>query len=303
MDRLDAMRTLVAAIDGGSLSAASRALGKPIATVSRKISDLEAHLGSQLAIRTTRKIQLTEAGMLYLTSARRILQDIDEAERAAKGEYHAPRGRLTITAPLMFGRVHVEPVMREFLRLYPEIDVRLMLADYVLDLVDERVDAAVRIGELPDSTMVATRLGEVVWRVCGSPDYLERRGVPATPADLIDHDCIHFDSLYHGGNWTFRAAGGTQSVPVRPRLTVNSAEAAIAAATGSLGLTRLLCYQLRPSIEAGELVPILQDYQPETSPIHLIHTGQSILPLKLRAFWDFAAPRLRARMSSEICPP
>lgn len=184
MDRLDAMKTLLAAVDGGSLSAASRALGMPIATVSRKISELEAHIGSRLLIRTTRKLQLTEAGSYYLASARRILDDVDDAERVAQGEYRNPRGHLTITAPLMFGRLHVEPIVREFLETYPEIDARLVLADSMLDLVDDRVDAAVRIGELPDSTMVATRVGEVVWRVCASPRYLQSHGPVTKPEAL-----------------------------------------------------------------------------------------------------------------------
>lgn len=301
MDRLDAMRTLVAAVDGGSLSAASRALGMPIATVSRKISELEAHLGSRLMVRTTRRLQLTEAGMHYVASARRILDDVEETERVAQGEYRSPRGHLTITAPLMFGRLHVEPVVREFLQTFPDITVRLILADYILNLVDDRVDAAVRIGELPDSTMVATRLGEVVWRVGASPDYLARRGVPQQPGDLLGHDCVLFNGFYGTSSWHFGRGRETQAITVKPRLTVNSAEAAVAAASGSLGLTRLLCYQLRDAINAGDLAAVLQAFEPEPAPVHLIHSGQSILPHKLRSFWDFAAPRLRARMSGGVC--
>lgn len=299
MDRLDAMRTLVAAVDGGSLSAASRSLGMPIATVSRKISDLEAHLGSRLLIRTTRRLQLTEAGGQYLASARRILDDVEEAERVAQGEYSAPRGHLTITAPLMFGRLHVEPVVRAFLQTYPDIDVRLVLADYVLNLVDDRVDAAIRIGALPDSTMVATRLGDVRWRVCASPQYLALSGEPQHPRDLARHDCILFDGIYGTRVWQFGKGRSAQSVTINPRLSVNAAEAAIASACGSLGVTRLLCYQLRDAIEAGELARVLGQFEPDTIPVHLVHTGQPILPLKLRAFWDFAAPRLRTRMLTE----
>lgn len=302
MDRLDAMRTLIAAVDGGSLSAASRALAMPVATVSRKISDLEAHLGSRLLIRTTRRLQLTEAGGQYLASARRILDDVEEAERVAQGEYHAPRGHLTITAPIMFGRLHVEPVVRSFLQTYPEIDVRLALADYVVNLVDDRVDAAIRIGALPDSTMVATRLGDVGWQVCASPGYLAMRGEPQHPDDLARHDCILFDGIYGTRAWRFGTGRGAQSVTITPRLSVNSAEAAIASACGSLGVTRLLCYQLRDAIAAGDVVRILSPFEPETVPIHLIHTGQPILPLKLRAFWDFAAPRLRAALATQPCP-
>lgn len=239
--------------------------------------------------------------MHYLASARRILDDVEEAERVAQGEYRSPRGHLTITAPLMFGRLHVEPVVREFLQTFHEIDVRLVLADYVLNLVDERVDAAIRIGELPDSTMVATKLGEVVWRVCASPDYLEGRCVPRRPEDLRDHDCVLFDGIYGTGVWQFRSGKDLVPVSVKPRLSVNSAEAAVASTIGAVGVTRLLCYQLRDAIAAGSLVTILQEFEPEPIPIHLIHTGQSILPLKLRAFWDFAAPRIRARMGDGVC--
>jgi DNA-binding transcriptional LysR family regulator len=163
MDRLDAMATLVAAVDGGSLSAASRALGMPLATVSRKVADLEAHLRTQLVVRTSRRLGLTEAGRAYVAASRRILDEIDEAERAASGEYRVPRGHLTITAPVMFGRLHVEPVVLDFLRAYPDVTVRLVLADYVVNLVEDRIDAAIRIGELPDSSMVAARLGAVGW--------------------------------------------------------------------------------------------------------------------------------------------
>lgn len=295
------MRTLLAAVDGGSLSQASRTLNMPIATVSRKISDLESHLGSRLLIRTPRKLQLTEAGSHYVASARRILAEVEEAERVAQGEYRTPRGHMTITAPLMFGRLHVEPIIREFLSTYREIDIRLVLADYVLNLVDERVDAAVRIGGLPDSTMVATKLGQVVWRVCASPSYIERHGAPRVPSDLLDHDCVLFDGTYGTRSWHFGRTRETLPVTVAPRLAVNSAEAAIAAASGGLGITRLLCYQVQDAIAKGDLVPLLTEYEPVPSPIHLVHTGQSILPLKLRAFWDFATPKLRERLDLVVC--
>ena len=181
MDRFDAMATLVAAVDGGSLSAASRALGMPLATVSRKVSDLEAHLRTQLVVRTSRRLSLTEAGRAYVAASRRILEEIDDAERAASGEYRAPRGHLTITASIMFGRLHVEPVVLDFLNAYPDITARLMLADHVVNLIDDHVDAAIRVGRLARQRMVATRLGAVRWVTCASPEYLEARGTPQTP--------------------------------------------------------------------------------------------------------------------------
>ncbi|QYE35970.1 LysR family transcriptional regulator [Polymorphobacter sp. PAMC 29334] len=196
MDRLDAMATLIAAIDGGSLSAASRKLGMPLATVSRKVSELEAHLRTQLVVRTSRKLLLTEAGQIYVVASRRILDEVEEAERAASGEYRAPQGHLTITAPIMFGRMHVAPVVLAFLQAYPEIDARLVLADHVVSLIDDHVDVAVRVGPLPDSAMVATRLGEIRRVTCASPDYLAARGTPETLAALAGHDCVMFEGLY-----------------------------------------------------------------------------------------------------------
>ena len=169
MDRFEAMRTLLAAVDGGSLSAASRALRTPLATVSRRVSDLEAHLRTQLLVRSSRRLTLTEAGRAYVAATRRILDDLDDAERGAAGEYRVPRGHLAVTAPVMFGRLHVEPVILSFLDAYPDISVRLTLADHVVNLIDGHVDVAVRIGRLPDSSMVAVRLGAVRWVTCASP--------------------------------------------------------------------------------------------------------------------------------------
>ena len=218
MDRFDAMATLVAAVDGGSLSAASRALGMPLATVSRKVSELEGHLRTQLVIRTSRKLVLTEAGLAYVAASRRILDEIEDAERTASGEYRAPRGHLTITAPVVFGRLHVEPVLLEFLKAYPEINARLVLADHVVNLVDDQVDVAIRIGLLPDSSMFATRLGAVGWVTCASPQYLEARGTPETPAALERHDCIMFEGVYSNNLWSFGRGKEAMVLPSPPAL-------------------------------------------------------------------------------------
>jgi len=296
MDRFDAMATLVAAVDGGSLSAASRALGMPLATVSRKVSDLERHLRSQLLVRTSRRLQLTEAGRAYVAASRRILEEIDEAERAAAGEYRAPRGHLTITAPVMFGQLHVEPVLLDFLKAYPDIGVRLVLADHVVNLVDDHVDAAVRIGHMPDSSMVAIGVGAVGWVTCASPDYLEARGTPETPAALGEHDCVMFEGIYSGNLWRFGRGKAEATVPIRPRFAVNTADAAIAAAIASAGITRVLSYQVRAAVAAGALRLVLRPFEPAPLPVRLVYAGQSLLPLKLRAFLDFAAPRLKGSL-------
>ena len=297
MDRIDAMSTLVAAVDAGSLSGASRALGKPLATVSRKVSDLEAHLGTQLLVRSSRRLALTEAGQAFLASARRILEDLDEAERAASGEYRTPRGHLHITAPIMFGRLHVEPVVLDFLKAYPDITVRLTLADTLMNLVDDHVDLAVRVGRLPDSRLKALRLGEIGWVTCASPDYLARQGEPDSPDALTDHDCVMFEGLYSTASWTFGRGSEAKDISIRPRLSVNSADAAISAALRGAGVTRVLSYQVAEPVARGDLKLILRPFEPEALPVHLLHAGQSLAPLKLRAFLDFAGPRLKASLA------
>ena len=243
MDRLDAMTALIAAVDGGSLSAASRTLGMPLATVSRKVSDLEAHLRTRLLVRTSRRLVLTQAGEGYVAACRRILEQIDEAERTAAGEYRTPRGTLTITAPIVFGRLHLEPVVLDFLKAYPDIAVRLVLADQVVNLTDEHVNVALRIGVLPDSDLLAMRLGAIGWVTCASPAYLAARGTPQTPDDLPAHDCITFAGRYSSNAWAFAAEGFTRSVIVNARFVVNTAEAAIDAALASAGITHVLSYQ------------------------------------------------------------
>jgi DNA-binding transcriptional LysR family regulator len=303
MDRIDAMATLLAAVDAGSLSGASRALGMPLATVSRKVSDLEAHLRTQLLIRSSRRLTLTEAGEAYVAAARRILEDLDEAERAASGEYRAPRGHLNITAPIMFGRLHVEPVVLDFLKAYPDITVRLTLSDTVLNLIDDHVDVAVRVGKLPDSRLMALRLGEVGWVACASPDYLAHSGEPDRPEALANHDCIMFEGLYSNNAWTFGRDRQVQDISVRPRFSVNSADAAIAAAIRGAGVTRLLSYQVAEPLAQGALKLILQAFEPDLLPVHLLYAGQSLLPLKLRALLDFAGPRLRSSLTTLQRPP
>jgi DNA-binding transcriptional LysR family regulator len=263
------------------------------------VSDLEAHLRTQLLVRTSRRLELTEAGRAFVAASRRILDEMGEAERAASGEYQAPRGHLTLTAPVMFGRLHVEPVVLEFLAAYPDITARLVLADHVVNLVDERVDVAVRVGPLPDSLMVATRLGAVGWVTCASPHYLAARGTPETPAALEGHDCIMFEGLYSTGLWRFGTGRNAVAVAVRPRFTVNTADAAIAAAVASSGITRVLSYQVRAAVAAGALRLILRPHEPEPLPVHAVYPGQSLLPLKLRAFLDFASPRLKASLSGQ----
>jgi DNA-binding transcriptional LysR family regulator len=295
MDRLEAMSLLVAIAELGSFSAAGRALHIPLATVSRKISDLEAHLGARLLIRTTRKLSLTDAGAAYVASARRILSEVDEAEREAVGEFTAPKGELVVSAPLMFGRLHVLPIVADFLAAHPAIDVRLVLTDRNVDLVGDDVDMAVRIGRLPDSSMVATPVGTLRTVVCVSPALLAEHGMPRKPDALTRMPCVAVDGLALSPTWLFREprSGNALSVAIAARLAVTTTEAAVDAAVGGVGATQLLHYQVAQAVDAGSLRIVLKTWEPPVAPVHLLHASRGQMPLKMRRFVDFAAPRLR----------
>lgn len=297
MNRLESMSILIAVVDAGSLSAAARGLGMPLATVSRKVGELEAHLKTRLLHRTTRQLSLTEAGSTYVAACRRILEEIGEAERTATGEYATPKGELVLTAPVVFGRLHVLPVVAEFLAQYPEIDVSLLLTDRVVHLMDEQADVALRIGHLPDSSMVASRIGTVRRVVCASPNFLATHGEPKKPQDLAGQACITFEVLASRRAWEFGEGRTGQSVPIRSRLAVNTAEAAISAAVLGVGFVRVLSYQVAQAVRDDALRVVLDDFEAAPLPVNLVHKGQTPLPLKLRAFLDFAAPRLRARIA------
>jgi DNA-binding transcriptional LysR family regulator len=300
MDRLEAMTILLRVVDRGSFSAASRDLGMPLATVSRKVNELERHLETRLLARTTRKVALTDVGATYVASARRILDEIDETERVAAGEFHVPRGELILTAPIFFGRLHVLPIVTEFLAAYPEINVRLLLADRNLHLLEDRVDMAVRIGLLPDSTMIATRVGSMRTVICISPKLLGRQGVPRSPEDVAGLPCVNFEFQSPASSWSFgsKDAKGTIDVPIRPRLSVTTAEAAVSAALTGVGATRVLHYQCADAVRDGSLQIILADFEVQPLPVHLVYAGRGALPTKARIFLDFAAHRLRETLSS-----
>ncbi len=297
MDRLDAMTVFAAIVDGGSLSAAGRRLELPLATVSRKLADLEAYLGTRLITRSTRRLELTDAGRDYLEACRQILEQVDEAERAATGAYAKVSGRLVLAAPVVFGRMHVVPVAAAFLERHPEVDVQLRLGDRNVNLIEEHVDVALRIGNLPDSSLVATQVGTVRRVVCASPGYLERFGTPRALDELAAHRCVTFDGLDAATAWTFAAGDGARrQVPVRSRLSVSTADAAIAAATLGLGLTRVLSYQVAEALREGRLVRLLAEDEPPPVPVSLIYPGQGRLPIKTRAFIDLATSQLRERL-------
>jgi len=291
------MSILVAASEAGSLSAAARRLGIPLTNVSRKVSELETYLKTGLLNRSSRRLTLTDAGRSYVADCKRILELVGEAERAATGEYGIPKGDLVITAPIVFGRLHVLPVVTEFLKAYPEIDVRLVFADRIANLFEEQIDLAVRIGDLPDSSLIATRIGSIRHVACGSPGYFAARGMPETPDELVRHDCITFEGLMSPNVWPFAFGKATKSVPVHSRLIVNTAEAAISAATAGVGITRVLSYQVAEEIRGNQLVLALRDFEPAPWPVSLVYTGQRLLPSKVRVFLDDAVPRLKAALS------
>jgi DNA-binding transcriptional LysR family regulator len=294
MDRLEAMALLLDVVDTGSLSAASRKRRIPLATISRKISDLEAHLKTRLLSRSGgRRMTLTDTGRSYVAVCRQILEDVSEAERTASGQYSLPKGNLVITAPVVFGRLHVLPVVIDFLKTYPEIDVRLVLADHVVNLFDARIDVALRIGTLSDSSLIAVRLGAVRQIVCGSPTYLAAHGAPKDPGELSAHHCVTFENRMSPQAWSFRSGKTDKSYPIHSRLVVNTAEAAIAAAVAGLGLTRLLSYQTADARRAGTLSVVLAEFEPEPSPVNLVHLGGAFMPTKTRTFLDYAAARLK----------
>lgn len=299
MDRLEAMMLLLRVVDRGSFSAASRDLGVPLATVSRKVAELEAHLGTRLLTRTTRRIAMTDVGVAYVASARRILEEVDETERAAAREFHAPRGELVVTAPILFGRLYILPVICDFLAAYPQINVRLVLADRNLHLLDDHIDMAVRIGALPDSSMVATRIGSMRTVVCASLKLLAAHGVPRSLEDLADLPTVNFDFLTPASVWSFRGKdpGRMIDLPIRPRLSVSSAEAAVWAAVHGVGATRVLHYQAAGALRDGSLRVILAQFEVEPLPVHLMHAERGALPSKMRVFLDFAAGRLRDRLT------
>jgi DNA-binding transcriptional LysR family regulator len=281
MDRIEAMTILLRVVDKGGFSAASRDLGVPLATV-------------------TRKVGLSDAGAVYVASVRRILEQIEETEQVAAGEFHAPRGELVLTTPILFGRLHILPIVSDFLAAYPEINVRLLLSDRNLHLIDDHVDMAVRIGPLPDSGMIATRVGSMRMVACASPKLLAGHGAPKSPRDLAKLPSVSFDFLSPASTWPFRQDDGTATVdaPIRPRLSVSTAEAAVWAAVQGVGVTRVLYYQCADAVRDGSLQIILADFEPEPLPVHLMHAGRGALPSKMRVFLDFAAGRLRERLAS-----
>jgi DNA-binding transcriptional LysR family regulator len=303
VDRLDAMQAFVVSVDQGSLSAAARTLRRSAASITRALASLEERLGAELLHRTTRSLKLTEAGERYLGVARRVLAELEEAEKTASAARAAPQGVLTVTAPLSFGSLYVRSILDEYLRQYPDVRARLLLFDRVVNVVDEGIDVAVRIAHLPDSALVATATGAVRRVVVASPAYLARNGRPSAPADLATHRCISLSAVTPSDVWTFgarREGERSKQVRLHPVLTVNVADAAIGAAESGIGITCALSYQVAESVRAGRLVILLAAFEPAPLPVHLIYPATSAGVAKVRAFVDLAAPRLRRILEGRI---
>jgi DNA-binding transcriptional LysR family regulator len=296
MDRLEAMSIVLAVAEAGSLSAAARRQKAPLATVSRKVSELEAQLRVKLFNRSTRALVPTDAGRSYIAAAKRILSDVAEAERAASGEYTTPRGELSVSAPITLGRAYLQPVVAEFLAAFPEVDVDLSLQDRAVNLLEEHIDVALRIGNLADSSLIAVRIGEIYRVACASPAYLKSRGTPKSPDDLSAHDCISYAPFQSPSTWRFERDQTEYAVPVRTRLRVGNLESACDAARAGVGITVAFSYLVAEWIKSGELIPLLQDFQPPPLSLSFVYSPNRFMPVKLRAFLDFALPRLRERL-------
>lgn len=290
MGRLEAMQVFTAVASTGGFAAAARRLGTSPPAVTRAVAALEKRLGTRLLHRTTRVVRLTDAGERFLADCRRLIAEVDDAEAAAAGAHAELRGALAITAPAMFGRLHVAPLALEFLRRHPLVEIRTLFVDRVVGLVDEGIDVAVRIGSLPDSSLTAIRVGSVRRMVCAAPSYLAARGTPVEPAELAGHDVVSMTGLTPSPAWAF---GGGITVPVSPRFSTNLPDVALHAARAGHGLAMLLSYQLAADLDAGRLVAVLARWEPPPLPIHVVHGAGRRPSARVRAFVDHAVAALR----------
>lgn len=292
MDRFHQLRVYVAVAEEEGFAAAARRLQLSPPAVTRAIAALEASLGVKLLDRTTRYVRATEAGLRYLEDARQILADLESADEAAAGINAEPRGHLAVTAPVLFGRKFIVPGIVDYLERYPEMEVQAVFLDRVVNLLEEGLDVGIRIGELPDSSMRALRVGTVRTVLVASPAYLSGRGSPRVPQDVLDHSIIASSAGNFGTLWRFSI--GEHPLKVQPRLTVTTNDAAVAAAVEGFGITRLLSYQVAAELEAGSLDILLSEFEPAANPVHIVHREGRYSSTKVRAFIDLMAERLRA---------
>lgn len=293
MDKLRALQTFVQIVESGSLSAAAEHLDTSPTSVVRSLSALEKALGVRLLNRTTRRMALTDEGREYFARCQRVLGDLEEAESALLARRVEASGRLVITAPVMFGRMHVAPLVNEFLADFPAVRVELLLLDRMVDLLEEGIDLAIRIGKLPDSTQIAVPLGMTHRIICASPAYLARHGTPMRPEELARHRCIRVSGSSAGPAWHFQMAGIDKSVDIGEVFATNHNDLARDACEKGVGCGRFLAYQVREQLAGGALVRILQDFETPAIPVQIAYPHARLLPSRVRAFIDRAAPRLR----------
>lgn len=293
MDRFEAMRAFVAVAEAASFAAAARLLGQSPPAVTRAVAALEDRIGARLLHRTTRRVRLTDAGARFLADAKRIVAELDEAEASAAGAHAAPRGQLGLTAPVMFGRMYVAPIVLDFLARHPAVTARMMLADRVVDLMEEGLEIAVRIAHLEDSSLTAVRVGEVRRVVCAAPSFLARQGRPRAPADVARASLVTFAAGPVPDPWVFAKDGAAERFAPAARFSANSNDVTIAAAEAGAGFVRALSYQIAPQLRAGTLEIVLSDYEEPPLPVHVVHVAGRRASARLRAFVDFAVERLR----------
>jgi DNA-binding transcriptional LysR family regulator len=294
MDRLQAMTTFVAVVDSGGFASAARKLNLSPPVVTRAVAELEERLGLRLLTRTTRVVRVTDAGARFAEDCRRILADIEEAETVATGTHAAPRGTLTLTAPVLFGQLYVTPILVRYLQQYPEVDVQCLFLDRVVNVVEEGIDVAVRIGELPDSSLQAARVGRVRRVLVAAPAYLKAHRVPLRPEDLARHTIVSASGVTPASEWRFNDEGKSLLQRLQPRMRTTTNDSAIAAALAGLGITRLLSYQVAAHVRSGALQVLLEDFETAPLPVHVVHHEGRRATQKVRAFIDLAVDTLRA---------
>ena len=302
MDKLRAMEIFVRIVEAGSMTAAAGVLDASLTSVVRSLATLERALGTRLLNRTTRRIALTDEGREYFQRCRQVLAEIEAAESLLTARQAKPAGRLAITAPVMFGRLHVGPLVADFLAANPALHIELMLFDRVVDLLDEGMDAAIRIGHLRDSSLVAVPLGTTRRVICASPDYLRREGMPERPADLARHRCLQFLGVVPGAEWEFFDGGSARKanrVAIKGVLVTNQIDIALDACVKGLGCSAFLDYQVRELLGAGSLRRVLQAFEPAPIPVHIVYPHSRLLSSRVRSFVDWAVPRLRQRLALE----
>ena len=294
MDRFQSLQVFVKVADCGGFAAAARDLNMSPPAVTRAVAMLEDRLGTRLFIRTTRSVRLSESGERFLKDGRRILQELDEAEKAAIGTHITPRGELRVTAPVLFGRMFVTPILGDFLSRYPEVSAQTLFVDRVVNLMDEGLDVAIRIGDLPDSSLTAVKAGEVRRVLFASPEYIGLHGLPKHPTDLSCHQLIQASTMGNSFEWSFNDEGKSLSLKIAPRLRMNTNDGVIEAVLRGGGISRLLSYQVMPDLNAGKLKIILSEFELPPLPIHVVHNEGRLVSAKVRSFVDHMVDRLRS---------